>query len=315
MYLNRSFGTTKIASHYNCSKAAILIKLHKFGIDVRNTRISHVRPLKNELEELYLKQKLSTWKIGKICGCSRATIHRKLKYYNIERRSLAEAEIKYPRNPFNGDLKEKAYLIGFAMGDLRVVKPTKDGNTISVKGGTTQLDQVNLFSSIFSKYGRVWNKRAKNGRYNFQALLDLSFSFLLDSKNELEWIQENPEHFLAFLAGFTDAEGSIFITNKQAVYSIGNYDQNILTLIQENLKKHFNIDSKVYCDNKIRMTSDGYKKNDFYKILRIQRKHILYNLFELLDEEIKHQKRIKQMKIAKQNIEMRGLISKQKESA
>src|SRR3989338_4669024 len=107
---------------------------------------------KPELEELYLKKRLSTRKIASISGYSRSTIHRKLKHYNIQRRSLAESEIKYNRTPFSGDLCEKAYLIGFAMGDLRVVNPTKNRKTICVKGGSTQTDQVNTYSlSIFCR--------------------------------------------------------------------------------------------------------------------------------------------------------------------
>jgi intein-encoded DNA endonuclease-like protein len=43
--------------------------------------------------------------------------------------------------------------------------------------------------------------------------------------------------FAAFLAGFTDAEGSIFISEGQATYSLGNYNYQLLNQIYTQLGK------------------------------------------------------------------------------
>jgi len=71
-----------------------------------------------ELKELYLKKKLSSPKIAERLNCSPTFVRNKLREYGIPIRSLKEALLlsntpKYPRYNFNGDLKEKAYLIGF----------------------------------------------------------------------------------------------------------------------------------------------------------------------------------------------------------
>jgi len=307
---NKGLSSIKIAKKYNCSKRTILIKLHKIGIDLRDPGCLKVRPFKEELEKLYLDKNLPTRKVAEICQCSRSTVHRKLKMYDIERRGLADAEIKYPRKSFNGSLEEKSYLVGFSLGDLRARKIWKNGKTINIAGGSTQINQIELFVSLFSKYGRVWHKQTKSGRYNAEAFLDMSFEFLLERKKNLKWISKNPSYFLAFLAGFTDAEGSIFLSNRQAVYSIGNYDLEILIFIQKNLEKYYGIESKIYLDKKIRITSDGYERNNFYKILRIQRSRSLVSLFELLENNIKHPKRLNQLYLARENLKTRGLISK-----
>ncbi|MEK6887851.1 MAG: LAGLIDADG family homing endonuclease [Candidatus Aenigmatarchaeota archaeon] len=301
---NKGFSSLKIAKKYNCSKRTVLIKLHKIGIDLRDPGCSKVRPFKKELEKLYLGEKLPTRKVAEICQCSRSTVHRKLKQYKIPRRDLAESEIKYPRKEFSGDLKEKAYLIGFSLGDLRVRKMWKNSKTISIGCGSSQLPQIQLIESLFSPYGRVWCKN-NNNYYNIEAYVDLSFSFLSEGKKNLTWIGNNPEYFLHFLSGFIDAEGSIYICNNRTVMSIGNYDDEILLFIKKNLAKYFLVDSKLYIDRKLWTNSSGYKRNDYYKMLRVHKKRDLMKLLTFLARTLRHKKRLNDLKFAVEHMNSR----------
>ena len=55
-------------------------------------------------------------------GCSDVTIRNKLIACNIPRRNPGRKKFKYPKKPFSNDMIEKAYLIGFRIGDLNVFK-------------------------------------------------------------------------------------------------------------------------------------------------------------------------------------------------
>src|SRR3989344_8895912 len=114
-------------------------------------------PSIKDLEKWYVDEKLSTWKIEKKYGYCRGTLHRYLKKYGLNR-NLSVSHIVYPRKPFSGNLVEKAYLIGFRLGDLRVRKGghTERSETIKVDCSSTKIEQINMIKKLFSKYGRVW---------------------------------------------------------------------------------------------------------------------------------------------------------------
>ena len=93
-----------------------------------------------------------------------------------------------------------------------------------------------------------------------------------------------------------------------AVYSLGNCDFSILSLIKESLN-NFGIESnKITTDKrKGKPTTEGYLFNSDYHILRINKKTYLLDLFKKLRPYTKHGLRIKALNRAIENIEWRNL--------
>lgn len=261
------------------------------------------------LRELYLHQRLSSRKIAKLFGCAYTTIDTKIRLAKFPIRNLAEAHIIYPRKNFSGDLIEKAYLIGFRIGDLRVRKFYKNSETILVGCGSTRKEQIDLIEKLFSKYGRVWiGKPSKSSSINIECHLNNSFEFLLKPKLE-KWIARNKKYFLSFLAGFTDAEGCISVSNGQAFYSLGNYDIELLKKIKYLLEVYDIKTHKITCSfRKGLLAQHGYRYNHDYWTLRISRKKVLMKLFALLESHLKHAKRLECLKRARENIILRNQL-------
>lgn len=268
---------------------------------------------KEELTELYLNQRLSSREIAKIFNCAHSAIDRKIHLAKLPIRNLAQAHIIYPRTNFSGNLIEKAYLIGFRIGDLRVRKFYKNSETIHIDCGSTKIEQINLIKSLFSPYGRVWvGKPNKRRAMQIECFLNDSFSFLLSKEPPL-WVFKNKISFARFLAGFTDAEGSIFISGKQAHYALGNYDLSLLKKIRKTLEKvGIKTQRITKSARKGLIASHGYKYNNDYWTLGLSRKVELIKLFNLIGPHLKHRKRIRQMKIAIKDITERNKLYGQK---
>lgn len=269
---------------------------------------------KDTLRELYLVKRLSSRKIAKLFNCAYSTIDIKIRLAKFPIRNLAEAHIIYPRKNFDGDLTEKAYLVGFRIGDLRVRKVYKNSKTINVDCGSTKPEQIELIKQLFSPYGRVWiGKPNYKGAQQIECFLNDSFSFLL-SKDPEEWMFSNRQHFIGFLAGFTDAEGTIFITKKGlSCFAIGNYDISLLTKIKSKLEIFGITPHKITCSKRQGLiASHGYRYNHDYWTLSISRKADMLKLLSLIGPYLKHAKRITQMKAAIKNIEERNKLYGQK---
>ncbi|MBU2634444.1 MAG: LAGLIDADG family homing endonuclease [Nanoarchaeota archaeon] len=307
LYLEKGFTTFQIAKKLDCCQATIWKRLKELNIKSRLPGVKRVNISKKKLNELYLKKKLSTWKIEKETGIPRSTIHRKLREFNLPTRNLATANTLYPKKDFNGDLLEKAYLIGFRIGDLRVRKPNKGGKTICVACGTTIPEQILLIKQLFEKYGRVWVKKTKIGKINIEAFLNTSFEFLL-GKEIPPKILENRKLFFSFLAGFIDAEGSIKVYRNMARFSLGNYDKNTLIKIYQCLNK-FNIECKkpLVDKRKGKRNNEGYKYNSNYWHFGINKKEELLKFLSEISPYIKHKNKIKDLNIAIENIKLRSM--------
>ena len=205
LYTHQKLNTYQIAKKFNCCQASVWKKLVEFNIPRRTPyELNSNVPSKDQLIEFYFNKKLSTWQIEKLYGFSRGTIHRKLKEFNIQTRDRADSHIINFRKDFSGNLTEKAYLIGFRLGDLGVRKIYPNSKTITVASGSTIKEQIELIKSLFVEYGKVRIKTTKNNKTNIWVALNESFDFLL-SKKIPSWIKGNKNNFLAFLAGFTDA--------------------------------------------------------------------------------------------------------------
>lgn len=261
------------------------------------------------LRELYINQRLSPRKIAKILGYAYSTIDKKIHLAKLPIRNLAQSHIIYPQSDFDGNAKEKAYLIGLRIGDLRVRKFYKNSETLIIDCASTKEDQINLISNIFSPYGRVWiSKPNKRGCRQIQCHVNMTFDFLV-AKEEARWIYDDKLTFFSFLAGFIDAEGSVFISRNHAVLSIGNYNLHLLSKIKSVLLKYVILSHKITRSRRQGLiASHGYRYNHDYWTLVVSRKADLYKLLTFLSPYLKHENKIRRLGLAIRNIEERNKI-------
>src|SRR3989344_6044355 len=108
---------------------------------------------------MYVRQCLSSYQIAKKFNCHQTTIISKLKKFEIKTRTIQEGKAltkpRYPRKDFDGTASEKAYLIGFRLGDLHARKTHPNSPTIQIQTNTTRQEQADLMLDLFSKYGHV----------------------------------------------------------------------------------------------------------------------------------------------------------------
>ena len=303
LYEDKKLNTYELAEKFKCCQATVWKKLIKFNIKRRTPHeLNSNIPTKNELIQYYINNKLSTWAIEKKYGFCRGTIHRKLKEYGLLTRDRADSHILPGRKDFSGNLIEKAYIIGFRLGDLGVRKIWPNSKTISVASGSTIKEQIDLIKQLFEPYCKIWIKEARNGKINIMAHLNESFDFLL-SKDFPEWVSVNKHHFFSFLAGFSDAEGSFSIHNHAGCYQLGNYDYPLLLKIKKDLNKFEIPCSKLYVAKmKGKRNNQGYVYNSDYYSIRISKKQDLLNFCNELKPFIKHKNKIEDLKKVEANI-------------
>lgn len=313
LYEKQKLSPYQIANIYGCNHNTIGRRLLAYGIKVRN--LSEAQKLRwgvnipeGELRNFYEKQGLSTSQIAQQYGVSQTTIVNRMKEYHIKARPFPEATIIYPKSDFSGDLIEKAYLIGFRLGDLHVEKPNENGQVIAVSCCSTKGEQIQLFKKLFDRYTHVnVGKPDKEGRVCTTCCLNLSFDFLLPQEDKIEeWILANRDHFIAFVAGYTDAEGYIGISGDQARFELKSYDKNILHQIHANLSL---LDIKcpkpsIHEEKGHPNKYGSYQNQDSWR-LGVYRRDSLQKLFALIALHLKHAKRRRDMERAKKNVEER----------
>ena len=294
LYLEKGLSTYKIAKLYNCKNNTVHLKLKLANIKTRP--LKRVLVSKEELAKLYHDKRLSLSKIAKKFRCSEAVVLDKMKKYGIERRHISEANTIYDKQDFEGDLIKKAYMIGFRLGDLNVTKSDRS-SILKIKTSTTKIEQVRLLKKVFGCYGHFYVKQ-RSGVYGVECLMNESFIFLLPKKDLIEdWILKKKALFLAFLAGYTDAEGNIGIYSGRARFRLGSYDKKILKQI------HFKLD-QIGISNIFRLeTPAGYnnQNGDFWRV-SVNDKRDLLRLLQLLKPYLVHEKRYKDLKRAIGNI-------------
>ncbi len=229
----------------------------------------------DDLRRLYLLDGNSSRKIAKIYGCAYSTVDRKIRKFGFPIKTLAAAHIKSFRKNFSGDLTERAYLVGFRIGDLRVRKFYRNSETLKIDCGSTRYDQIEHIESLFRPYGKIWiSKPTSSGKVQIECCVDFSFKFLLRKYCRFpDNVTKNEEVFLSALAGFIDAEGSFFVgNNNQGKFSLGNYNLNILKQIVRWLKK-MEIKHRLFLGTrKGYQDKNGYVRNGNYWILEVGRK-------------------------------------------
>ena len=270
---------------------------------------------KEQLQDLYITKGLSTWKIERLSGRSRSFVYAQLRKFGIPPRDISDSHVHYERKPFGGSGADKAYLIGFTIGDLRVRRNGGSrSKTISIACASTKPAQIELIERLYMPYGRIWKSRPNSrGVVSIEAFVDLSFGFLLP-QNIKEGVDSiftkifiKDEYFLSFIAGFTDAEGSAFISKNQATLSWGNYNQKILKRTKVKLAEMGIRTRKIVCDHLTGYQGkDGYRRSADYYHLSCGRKESLWRLLILLNPLLRHIDRRKAVERALRNIRIRN---------
>ena len=313
LYYRDKLSTEQIGKLYKCSHATILYKMKVFGLK-RRSKLGLRKPIfipKEKLKKFYLNRKSSVAQIARKIKSSRWPIQKLMKKYGITPRSLSEAQMKYPKRDFSGDLIEKAYLIGFRLGDLwvRIAKLQ-----IEVNCSTSRLEQVKLIKVLFNKYTKVKIRQNRfiKGQLITDAkwLLNKSFKFLLPKQDKIPfWILKNKKFFFAFLAGYIDAEGHIFtILQKKsktpiAGLQIASYDKRILYQFWSRLNTF-----GIKCPRPYLSKQKGFlskngiiSRGDLWRF-DVNRKTALFSLLNSIKPHIKHEKRKRDLIKAKRNL-------------
>lgn len=192
---------------------------------------------KSRLENLYIKKLLSTRKIAEMFGCNSRTIRNRLVEFKLEKRSASLSRMKYKKFNFSENLTEKAYILGFRLGDLNVYQRGKNSETIVARCNTTTKEQTDLISRLFAKYGKVTVSIGEK-YITVNCFLNNSFSFLLLKNYPVpEWVNKNTKIGFSFVAGYSDAEGNFILNQGKARFKIDSYDKFILFWISEFLQK------------------------------------------------------------------------------
>lgn len=253
---------------------------------------------KKTLENLYLKQKLSSYQIAKKLNCSQALIMKKLNFLNIHTRTIQEGKAltppKYERHNFSGTLEEKAYLIGFRLGDLHISKTHPNSPTIRVSCNSTKNEQLILIHELFGSYGHVNEVGPdKKGATHIRCFLNTTFKFLFPKyPNILIWILKSKKYSTAFFAGYVDAEGTFAISNKnQPLFSIKSQDKGIMSDIHKYILPRIGVKTRLQFVRAEGSIMLGIRSNkDVFGIFVYNRKDLLRILNALLPY-LKHIKR------------------------
>lgn len=265
---------------------------------------------KKELYKYYVLDRKSSRVISKIYKCAYSTIDNWIARYGFPKRSLAKSHIKTYRREFSGDSQEKAYLIGFRIGDLRVRKFYKNSETIKVDCGSTRTDQIEHIRQLFEQYGHIWiGKKTPSGRTQIECALDKSFLFLLKKHQVFpKWIIRTKNIFISATAGFIDAEGCFMVSkdNKRSVFMLGNYNTKILQQIGL-LLSDLGIKHKIVLGVRKGYTGkEGYTSNSDYWILNINRKMDLEKFCLVIEPYLRYSRKITDLRSVLENIKLRN---------
>ena len=298
------YGVTPMYKSPKVAESTILYHLKRNGIQRRDSA-EHVRKVTEKMVDDWVAKYQAGLSLKQIAGdaVDPVTVWNHLKARGLTLRDKVEAQIqavtKYERRPFGGDRIERAYLMGLRYGDLHVVR---HGRATRVRVSTTHPALANLFESLFSPYGHVhwYPRKAKLTGYEWslECDLDKSFDFLLEKLNPMEVDSLRSNEFKAFLAGFFDAEGSIFLHEKSAgktpEIAIRNTDVALLRKIEQRIRD-MRISSKLTWGEQDPGRLGGNARGEIWT-LSIWRFVSVRHLLELLP--LRHQEKVAKSRIA-----------------
>ena len=314
LYWQRKMSSPEIAKIYNSTPEHVRLLLRKYKIRIRTKSevmkiFEGVEISKKELKKLYLNKKVSIYKIAKKFNCCPGTVWNRLVEYSIPIRTREEAwaSVRFLsfRKNFSGDLKEKAYLMGFRAGDLKAKARSKTSPTIFIQTNSTKPNLIQLVERLFSPYGHIWKGGPyENGAVCIEYLLNRSFEFLLSKKDLIEpWVLEKTNLFAAYLAGYVDAEGCFYLSDNIGGFQINSEDKNILWQIYSKI-----LTLAIPCSPPRISHKAGEKSRGKFKFRKdvwtfgMRRKNSLLKLIDLVNPYSKHADKRKSMEIVKNNV-------------
>jgi len=215
LYWKQWLSTRQIAKIVGKCQATVRKMMLKSDIPLRSNRDwLRVKIEPHVLRTLYWDKKMTIPQIAEKFGVSTWTIHQRMIKFNIPRRKIGETNLKQQKLPFSGELTEMNYLRGLRAGDFSV---RWKGKRVRVEVCTSHPAMIELFKNLFQKYANVGlcpeSKHTGVFLWRVFADLDASFSFLVEKPKFLDSeTLFSEDMFLAFLAGYTDAEGSIIVS-------------------------------------------------------------------------------------------------------
>jgi hypothetical protein len=253
LYLREHLSAMKIAIVYGLkypspktAESTVLHHLKKNGIGRRDSA-EHIRKVTTEMVDEWVKRYQAGESLKQIAGeeVDHVTVFLHLHKRGLQLRDKVEAQIKavtkHKRTPFTGNMKEIAYLVGLTVGDLYV---QRHGRAIRVRIATTHPRMASLFRDLFSQNGPVYEYPKESPisyEWSLDCDLDKSFEFLLDRDRFIEMAFQDNGLFLAFLAGFFDAEGSLYYHKKRKhgafEMSLANMNETLLRRIVAKLSE------------------------------------------------------------------------------
>lgn len=256
---------------------------------------------KETLERFYVKKNFSAYRLGKKLGCSYSTIINRLQEYGMPKKDKAHMRVVYAKRPFDGNEKERAYLIGFRLGDLNVYKPSPNSKIFVVRCHTTIRAQANLIRSLFKKYGGVKIFYSPTNGFTVNCFLDDSFDFLYLKKLPLRVFQDHNTAY-SFMAGYTDAEGSFGLNQGKGRFKIDSYDFEILRKMSDFLRLNGVATKFRLIARRGTESGMGYRWNCNLWRLDVNEALSLERFIKTILRYLKHSKRIKDAKIVLANI-------------
>jgi|SRR3989344_3907576 len=216
--------------------------------------------------------------------------------------------MRYFKKDFDGNLVTKAYMLGFRIGDLNVYRKSKNSETIIARCHTTHKTQVVVMKKLFSKYGRVNISVNSKKSYHINCFLNKTFDFLIQKGvNIWNWVPNSFSTGIAFISGYTDAEGNYIINQGRARFKIDSFDFDVLHWMSEWLREN-----SIYCKLRLLYRKDTPRydmnknwNNDLWR-LNINDKNSLYRFIITTQQYSIHKKRIKDAMLCKLNIEERN---------
>ena len=223
LYVEQRLSAAKIAKIYGLKYASpktaestVLHHLKKNGIRRRDPA-EHIRKVREEMVNAWVARYQKGESLKQIAGnmLDPVTVFNHLHKRGLRLRDKVEAQIEaviiHAKLPFHGDALDMAYLCGLAAGDFGVVK---HGRAVRARLGTTHPAMATLFRSLLERHGPIYEypklDHLTGYQWSLDCDLDQSFSFLHVAKKAPLSLVTNDTMFLAFLAGFFDAEGSIY---------------------------------------------------------------------------------------------------------
>ncbi|MDI6807275.1 MAG: LAGLIDADG family homing endonuclease [Candidatus Aenigmarchaeota archaeon] len=259
LYVKNQLSLRKISEILGVDERTVRYWLMKFGIPTRPSMIllGRLRDrilTKKRLITLYVKRQRTIREIAEKYGLSYEAVRQRLLKHGIKRRDV-QFRTKYSKAPFSGDPIEASYLLGLRAGDLTVNKRSSKRIRISVS--TTHPAMIELMHALFDKYGKVmviprkppqrFKKRFLKARtYSWEVYVDVNstFDFLIEKPKTIpSEIMRDVNKFLAFFAGYFDAEGYVKLSSKpmrKCIYFIlrvKSKDKGILDDLYQKLKE------------------------------------------------------------------------------